>query len=115
MMAELPPPIHAVEISSPRDYGIVMGQAVASYRGNQKNGVYLGASAERFSIDQSSLKSGRFYTAAEDSGGAQVVILGNKIASDLFKQDEPLGKILRIGSLNFVVIGVYNPSRAGTM
>jgi putative ABC transport system permease protein len=47
---------------------------------------------------------------AEDSGGAQVVILGSKIAADLFKQDEPLGKLVRIGSLNFLVIGVYNPS-----
>lgn len=92
------------------DYGIVMGQAVASYRSNQKNAVYLGASAERFTIDQSTLKSGRFYTAAEDSSGAPVVILGNKIAADLFKQDEPIGKLVRIGSLNFLVIGVYNSS-----
>ncbi len=92
------------------DYGLVMGQAVASYRSNQKNAVYVGASAAMFEIDQSTLKSGRFFTAAEDSGGAQVVILGNKIASDLFKQDEPLGKLIRIGSLNFLVIGVYNTS-----
>jgi len=87
-------------------YGIVMGQAAVSYRGNQKTGVYLGTSAARFEIDQSTLKSGRIYTAAEDNSGAQVVILGNKIASDLFKQDEPIGKLVRIGSLNFLVIGV---------
>lgn len=92
------------------DYGIVMGQSAASYRNNQKSAVYLGASASRFEIDQSTLKSGRFYTVAEDNGGAQVVILGNKIAKDLFKQDEPIGKLVRIGSLNFLVIGVYNPS-----
>lgn len=92
------------------DYGIVMGQAAASYRSNQKSAVYLGASAARFEIDQSALKSGRFYTEAEDNGGAQVVILGNKIATDLFKQDEPLGKLVRIGSLNFLVIGVYDSS-----
>lgn len=91
-------------------YGLVMGQAVASYRSNQKNVVYIGASASRFKIDQSTLKSGRFYTEEEDSGGAQVVILGNKIASELFKQDEPVGKLLRIGSSNFQVIGVYNTS-----
>lgn len=91
-------------------YGIVMGQAVASYRSNQKNAVYIGASASRFEIDQSTLKSGRVYTAAEDNSGAQVVILGNKIATDLFKQDEPVGKLVRIGSLNFLVIGVYNTS-----
>jgi putative ABC transport system permease protein len=87
-----------------------MGQAVASYRSNQKNAVYIGASAARFEIDQSTLKSGRVYTAAEDNSGAQVVILGNKIATDLFKQDEPVGKLVRIGSLNFLVIGVYNTS-----
>lgn len=91
-------------------YGMVMGQATASYRSNQKTGIYMGASASRFNIDQSTLKSGRFYTAAEDAGGAQVVILGSKIASDLFKQDEPIGKLLRVGSLNFLVIGVYNTS-----
>lgn len=91
-------------------YGMVIGQAVASYRSNQKSAVYLGASAARFQIDQSTLKSGRFFTEAEDNSGAQVVILGNKIASELFKQDEPVGKLLRIGSLNFLVIGVYNPS-----
>jgi len=92
------------------DYGIVMGQAVASYRNNSKSAVYLGASAERFAIDQSTLESGRYYTAAEDASGAQVVILGNKIATNLFKQDDPIGKLVRIGNLNFSVIGVYNTS-----
>lgn len=91
-------------------YGIVMGQDVSVYRSNQKNTVYIGASAERFEIDKSELESGRFYTEAEDNSGAQVVILGNKIAKDLFKQDDPIGKILRVGSLNFQVIGVYEPS-----
>jgi putative ABC transport system permease protein len=92
------------------NYGIVIGQSVASYRNNQKTAAYFGASAGRFEIDQSSLKAGRFFTAAEDSSGSQVVILGNKIADDLFKQDDPLGKLVRIGSLNFLVIGVYDKS-----
>lgn len=92
------------------DYGMVMGQAVASYRNNQKSVIYVGASASLFKIDKSTLKSGRFYTEEEDNGGAQVVILGSKVAEELFKQDEPVGKLLRIGSSNFQVIGVYSPS-----
>jgi putative ABC transport system permease protein len=92
------------------DYGVVIGQAVASYRNNEKSVAYFGASAARFEVDKSTLKSGRFYTAIEDSGGAQVVVLGSKIASNLFKQDDPLGKLVRIGNLNFLVIGIYNPS-----
>jgi putative ABC transport system permease protein len=92
------------------DYGLVTGQAVANYRNNQKSVVYLGASAERFKIDQGTLKEGRFFSANEDSSGAQVILLGNKLASKLFNADEPIGKLVHLGNLNFLVIGVYNSS-----
>lgn len=88
-------------------YGIVTGQAVASYRDNRKSVIYYGAGAERFSIDQTTLSEGRFYTSSEDNSGAQVVILGATVAKDLFGQDDPVGKLLRLGTLNFQVIGVY--------
>lgn len=90
-------------------YGMVIGQAVTSYENVRKNAFYYGASSERFEIDQQTLQSGRFYTKAEDEGAAQVVILGSQIAEDLFGNDEPLGKLVRVGNLNFQVIGVYNP------
>jgi len=89
------------------DYGIVTGMANASYRDNKESDIYYGASAERFNIDQTPLSEGRFYTQAEDNGGAQVVVLGATVAKDLFGQDDPLGKLLRLGNLNFQVIGVY--------
>lgn len=92
------------------DYGMVTGQAVASYRGNQKNVVYLGTSAARFEVDTGTLKAGRFFTASEDNSGAQVVLLGNKLATKLFNADEPVGKLVHLGNLNFLVIGVYNSS-----
>lgn len=91
-------------------YGMVIGQGIASYRSYQKNIVYMGASADMFKVDKNELAVGRFYTEAEDNSGAQVVILGHKLAADLFKQDDPLGKLIKIGSLNFSVIGVYEPS-----
>lgn len=92
-----------------KSYGLVTGQAVASYRNNEKSIIYFGSSATRFEIDQNTLRNGRFYSAAEDAAAAQVVILGSALAQDLFNQDEPVGKLLKIGSLNFQVIGVYNP------
>jgi putative ABC transport system permease protein len=94
------------------DYGIVTGLAPASYRNNKKSLIYYGASAERFNIDRNTLSEGRFYTASEDTGGAQVVLLGANVAKDLFAQDDPIGKLLRLGTLNFQVIGVYNPQGA---
>lgn len=93
-------------------YGIVTGQARASYRGNKKTTIYYGSGAERFSIDKSKLASGRFYTESEDGGGAQVAILGANVAKDLFGQDDPVGKLVRLESLNFQVIGVYEPQGA---
>lgn len=95
------------------DYGEVTGMAVASYKNNNKSAIYYGASYEKFSIDQHELSEGRFYTQSEDVGASQVVILGSAIAKDLFVQDDPLGKILRIGNLNFSVIGVYKAQGGG--
>src|SRR3989344_728999 len=90
-------------------YGIATGLAVASYRDNAKSIIYYAAGAEMFSIDKHTLKSGRFFTRAEDAGANQVVILGNSLADDLFGQEDPLEKLVRIGNLNFQVIGVYDP------
>ena len=89
-------------------YGIITGQAVASYRNSLKSVIYYGAGAEMFGINKQTLKSGRTFTLSEDTGAAQVAILGNNIAKDLFGQDEPVGKLVKIGNLNFQVIGVYN-------
>jgi len=89
------------------NYGMVIGMAVTSYRNNQKNAIYMGSSYEKFTIDKYELISGRFYTQAEDKSASQVAILGYKIAKDLFLQDDPIGKLVRVGTLNFQVIGVY--------
>ena len=95
------------------DYGMVTGMAVASYRNNSKSAIYYGSSYERFLIDQHQLSKGRFYTEAEDSGASQVVILGSGLASNLFLQDDPIGKLVRVGNLNFLVIGVYKSQGGG--
>lgn len=88
-------------------YGVALGQKVVSYRDVVKNSLIYGAGAVRFEIDKTTLQSGRFYTNEEDAAASQVVILGSKVASDLFGADDPIDKIVRIGDLNFAVIGVY--------
>jgi len=90
-------------------YGIITGQTVASYRNNIKSIIYYGVGVDMFSINNNTLKNGRTFTASEDVGAAQVAILGHNIAKDLFGQDDPVGKLIKMGNLNFQVIGVYNP------
>jgi ABC-type antimicrobial peptide transport system permease subunit len=88
-------------------YGMVVGQKVVSYKETAKSVLFYGASASRFDIDKGKLKSGRFYTQPEETGAAQVVILGNNLAQNLFADEDPLEKFIRVGDLNFQVIGVY--------
>ncbi|MBL8029872.1 MAG: ABC transporter permease [Candidatus Doudnabacteria bacterium] len=90
-------------------YGMVVGQKVTSYQNTAKNVIVYGASSSRFDIDKGKLSKGRFYSMAEDTGGAQVIILGSQLAEDLFRDENPLDKLVRIGELNFQVIGVYEP------
>ena len=86
-----------------------MSQQIVSYGNVSKNIFIFGADASRFDIDKGILASGRPYTEEENRGLAQVAILGNTIATDLFGENDPIGKLIRIGNYNLEVIGVYEP------
>ncbi len=88
-------------------YGASIGQQIVTYKGASKNVFIFGASAARFDIDKGIIEKGRSYTEQEDKALAQVAVLGNTLASDLFGEIDPLGKLIRIGNYNFEVIGVY--------
>lgn len=88
-------------------YGAVIGQKVSSYKNVSKNSMIFGADAARFSIDESVVEKGRPYTEQEGAAAAQVAVLGSTIATDLFGDEDPIGKTIRVGTYNFTVIGVY--------
>lgn len=88
-------------------YGASIGQQVVSYKNISKNVFIFGASAARFEIDKNIIEKGRSYTEQEDKALSQVAILGNTLATDLFGDADPLGKLIRVGNYNFEVIGVY--------
>jgi len=88
-------------------YGAGIGQKVTTYKNVSKNVFIFGADASRFDIDKGIIEFGRPYTEEENKSLAQVAILGSNIEKDLFGEDDPLGKLIRIGSYNFEVIGVY--------
>jgi putative ABC transport system permease protein len=65
------------------------------------------------------MQSGQFFSAAESSGGANVVVLGSEISDELFKEAgvNPVGQIIKIksvtqedaGGVPLRVIGVIAP------
>jgi putative ABC transport system permease protein len=49
---------------------------------------------------------GRFFTAQEDHSRAFVAVIGDTIRTTLFPGGSPLGGIIRIGGIEFTVVGV---------
>ncbi|MEH6709615.1 MAG: ABC transporter permease [Paraglaciecola polaris] len=54
------------------------------------------------------IASGREFTAAEVSRGSKVVIIGERVRSELFGASDPIGQTLRVTNFNATVIGVLN-------
>ncbi len=55
------------------------------------------------------VRDGRFLTHDENTHAAQVTLLGDAIAAQLFGAEDPLGKEVRVNGLPFTVIGVFEP------
>lgn len=58
---------------------------------------------EVFSLD---IKDGRYFTLLESASGKPAVIIGSDIADEIFENQDPIGKRLKIFGRNIEVIGV---------
>ena len=52
------------------------------------------------------VSQGRFFTAEEAAGGRKVAVLGQTVAENLFGEENPVGREIRIRATPFEVIGV---------
>ncbi len=57
---------------------------------------------------------GRQFTEGELRGGAAVCILGSTVSRELFGDEDPLGKVIRLKKLAFRVIGVFRAKGQST-
>ena len=85
---------------------MVYGTGRISYQDQDKKITYIGGSADSFDISNLSVSNGRSFNEDDIKGMARVVVLGHKLASDLFNEDDPIGQSVRLGKLNLKVIGV---------
>jgi putative ABC transport system permease protein len=65
-----------------------------------------GTTLDHFEIRQWHLASGRLFTDEEEARAGQVVVLGSLVAQKLFESEDPVGHVVRIGSLPLEVVGV---------
>jgi putative ABC transport system permease protein len=82
-------------------------QMNVSFRGAELSRVNIqGVSEEFFVTNPKELSDGRIFTAAEVRRNAAVTVIGQDVARQLFPDQNPLGKEIKIGKWNFEVIGV---------
>jgi ABC-type antimicrobial peptide transport system permease subunit len=85
---------------------MVYGTERISSQNEDKKITYMGGSADSFDISDLSISNGRGINEDDIKGLGRVIVLGHKLASDLFGEDDPIGQSVRLGKLNLKVIGV---------
>ena len=66
----------------------------------------IGTNADFLQTTGVNIAFGRFFTPAESDGGRPVSVIGSDVAVNLFPNESPLGKTVKIGDYNYKVVGV---------
>jgi putative ABC transport system permease protein len=67
----------------------------------------IGYTPNMADIDTRTLDRGRYFTHGEDSHAAYVCLIGASLIDQFFPNENPLGRAIRTGSLEFTVIGTF--------
>ncbi len=85
---------------------VVIGAAYVSYQQLSRETPVMGSNAELLKLRNWKMARGRFLPAADDTRAAAVCVLGSKLKQELFKNENPIGKKIRIGDRQFRIIGI---------
>jgi putative ABC transport system permease protein len=94
--------LSAVRLASPS----VRSSAPIVYGNRNWSTLVQGVTPEYFLIRDWDLAAGRSFTGDETDAAAKVAVLGQTVAEALFGGEDPVGKIVRIRRVPFVVAGV---------
>lgn len=77
--------------------------------GNQNwSTLLMGTTSELFVIREWPVVEGRSILQSDNDGAAKVCVVGRTIVKNLFGQDDPLGKMIRIKKVPFTIVGVLD-------
>ncbi|MBU1177515.1 MAG: ABC transporter permease [Patescibacteria group bacterium] len=82
------------------------GRGSISYLNKSKDYNYMGVSEGYIIVEETTVDSGRFFRQDEIDSLARVVVLGSEVKKELFGDDNPIDKRVKINQVSFKVIGV---------
>jgi putative ABC transport system permease protein len=75
--------------------------------GNQNwSTIIQGVTPEFFQIRDWMLTGGRYFTGADVEASSKVAVLGQTVAGNLFGEESPIGKVIRIKRVPFTIVGL---------
>ncbi|HEX7077709.1 MAG TPA: ABC transporter permease [Candidatus Eisenbacteria bacterium] len=86
-----------------------LGSATFAYGGRSRDVYVIGTTAAYASVRSLRLSGGEFLPPGDPRLGAGVVVIGRTIQREVFRDESPLGKPVRIGTWRLRVIGVLAP------
>jgi putative ABC transport system permease protein len=69
----------------------------------------LGTTSNFKTIRNYFIADGRFFSDDENKAGLRVAVIGNDVYKNLFKNQAPIGEIIRINKIPFEIIGLLKP------
>lgn len=82
------------------------GVGTFQWRENKYDGTFVGTTASYVKVHDVEMARGRFFSEDEEKDLARIVVLGADVASELFGDNDPVGKNIKIKKEEFKVIGV---------
>jgi len=83
---------------------------------NQNWGTQIvGESADYFTIRQWPMVAGAAFTEQDEKTSNKVAVIGQTVANQLFPNQDPIGEILRIKQVPFIIVGVLAPKGLSVM
>ncbi len=87
---------------------VSMGTERVSFGERNRQVMIVGSTYELLEVRELEMGSGRFLPAGDWDRGAPVTVLGTTLVRELFDNENPIGKVVRIGEWRMRVIGVLD-------
>lgn len=93
--------------------GVVQGRVQIVYSDKNWNSQVQGVGVDYEEMRASKPVHGRFFSETEVRSRQKVALLGNTVVQELFGDNDPVGQVVKINRINFMVIGVL-PTKGAT-
>ncbi|GJL56309.1 MAG: ABC transporter permease [Nitrospirales bacterium] len=88
---------------------ISMGTETVRYGERRRQVPIVGTTADFLEIRHLRMARGQFLPRGDPQRGAPLVVLGHRVAQELFPDTSPLGQLIRVGNWRMRVIGILAP------